>query len=132
MHSAKSSVTPDSTRETLYAMLTTQKFDLVHFVGHGMYKNSKGFVYLVDSDRNPIEVPGEDLADFFKAAGVKSAFLCSCRTAQTSSENEFRGVAQSIIGGKLPAVVAMQFDFSQKDAIALLKVLQMVAAKQQY
>ena len=107
---------PDCTYAKLQMLLSTQSFDLVHFVGHGMYKGDKGFVYLLDADQNPVQIPGDDLADLLKAAHVKFTFLCSCRTAQTSGENEFRGVAQSIIGAGLPAVVAMQFDFSQKDA----------------
>jgi hypothetical protein len=106
----------ECTRARLQGLLFESKFDLVHFVGHGQFKGGIGELVILDEAGGPEPITGSDFADFLKAASVKFAFLSSCKTAQTSAQNTFRGVAQSLIASGVPAVVAMQYDFPQKEA----------------
>ena len=105
----------DATREGLHKILEN-KYDLFHFVGHGSFEKDKGKVWLVDQQGNPDSIRGNDLSDWLWDSGVKFAFFCSCQTGTTSQENTFNGVAYSLVGRGIPAVVAMQYNFPQEEA----------------
>ena len=105
----------DATREGLLNKLEN-KYDLFHFVGHGSFEKDKGKVWVINQQGNPDSIRGNDLSDWLWDSGVKFAFFCSCRTGITSQENTFNGVACSLVGRGIPAVVAMQYNIPQKEA----------------
>ncbi len=105
----------DATRQGLHKILEN-KYDLFHFVGHGFFEKDKGKVWLVDQQGDPDSIRGNDLSDWLWDSGVKFAFFCSCQTGITSQKNTFNGVACSLVGRGIPAVVAMQYNFPQEEA----------------
>ena len=105
----------DATREGLHKILEN-KYDLFHFVGHGSFEKDQGNVWIINEQGNPDSIRGNDLSDWLWDSGVKFAFFCSCQTGITSQENTFNGVACSLVGRGIPAVVAMQYNFPQEEA----------------
>ena len=106
-----------ATRESLLEKCSKEeRYDLFHFVGHGDFAESNGGIVLRKEDDSPEIYPAPDLGTLLRDCGVKFAFLCSCETGQTSKENQFRGVAQNLIGAGIPVVLAMQYDIVQEEA----------------
>jgi hypothetical protein len=105
-----------STYAALHESLTNQKWDFFHFVGHGKFEDGAGKLILPDEQGGKDELDSSDLANWIAQAGVKFAFLCSCKTGMTDSSHPFRGVARALVHQGLPGLVAMQFNFPQDDA----------------
>ena len=111
----------EATRQNLLNKLDDNKYDLFHFVGHGAFEKGKGKVLLVDQQRNSESIRGNELSDWLWRSGVKFAFFCSCQTGITSEVNTFNGVAHSMVGSGIPAVVAMQYNFPQEEARTMVE-----------
>ena len=105
-----------ATRQSLQKILDENHYDLFHFVGHGAFEKNKGKVWVRNEQGDKESIMAEDLSVWLWDSGVKFAFFCSCQTGITSEENTFNGVAQSLVGQKIPAVVAMQYNFPQNEA----------------
>jgi len=91
---------------------------VLHFMGHGKYKNGVGYLALV-SDEDPKKVrwiSDQDLADCFVDYQPHLIFLHACEGATTDSYVAFRGVALQLAYQKVPAVVAMQYEVTNKMA----------------
>jgi CHAT domain-containing protein len=105
-----------ATRSNLQRILDENKYDWFHFVGHGTFAKDNGKVWVINQEGNSEPIRGNDLSDWLWDSGVKFAFFCSCQTGITSQENTFNGVAHSLVGRGIPAVVAMQYNFPQQEA----------------
>ena len=99
---------------------------VLHFIGHG-YEDphddgtvERGLVF--EGEENELKkVSAERLASIL--VGYKNppqfVYLNACDGARIDSANLFSGVAQELIRGKVPAVVAMQFPVRDSVAIAV-------------
>ena len=91
---------------------------VLHFIGHGKYDKDGGFLALV-SEEDPKTVRwivDMDLADYFMDLPIRLIFLHACEGAKSESYEAFRGVALQLVYQKVPAVVAMQYKVSNKEA----------------
>ncbi|MCB0174035.1 MAG: CHAT domain-containing protein [Anaerolineae bacterium] len=104
--------------------LLQQKPDIIQFVGHGIYKDGKGYLALVDdkTDKTWL-VDDERFANIFLGfddhLGLVS--LATCESAKSDSPQGFLGIAPKIVQRGVPAVVAMQYSVLVKSAEIFLE-----------
>ncbi|HSM68880.1 MAG TPA: CHAT domain-containing protein, partial [Xanthomonadales bacterium] len=94
-----------------------QGYHILHFIGHGTYKEAEGAaLYMADEDNRVKVVRDRELVAMLARhlAGQKAenslrlVFLSSCETATRSPAHAFLGLAPQLVEAGLPAVVAMQ------------------------
>lgn len=113
----------EATPTELQSSLWDFKPHVLHFMGHGFYNTATGMgeLYFVDEAQQPKPITGKQLGVLLaNTPSMKLAVLNACQTAKLSGSNEldpFSGVAAAIVMSGLPAVVAMQFPFSDEAAL---------------
>jgi hypothetical protein len=85
-------------------------YHVLHIVGHGGLKNNRGYLLLEkDEDESISPVDDESMANaLLNAMNLQIVLLCSCYSAAHSESSAFVGMAQKIVEGGRPAVIAMQ------------------------
>ena len=98
---------------------------VLHFIGHGGFSDDLGMGWLVLADENnePVEYPGDELADRLKdRPSLRLVVLSNCHGAsmpRQDGQNAFWTVAPALVRlAEIPAVVAMQASISNDAAIA--------------
>lgn len=126
-------VLENATVETLQALLA-QKADLFHFAGHGDFTEAGvtatgeptgtgSLVLLKDSDtRAAAPLSASELALALAAAGVRVVVLGACKTGRRDGVSAWTGVAPALIEKGIPAVVAMQYEVNDAQAIAFSRM----------
>ncbi|MBF0521144.1 MAG: CHAT domain-containing protein, partial [Nitrospirae bacterium] len=103
--------TDDGSLEALKAKIKTNKYHILHFSGHGVFKKGKGYLHLENHYTLKGELADED--KFAAAVNCNSNYkiplvvLSSCETAQGSSEEILSGVTGKLLNLGTPAVVSM-------------------------
>jgi hypothetical protein len=104
----------------LQRWLRRQTCHILHFIGHGGFnpKTEDGLLLFTDENARGREVTGQTLGTLLHDhRPLRLAVLNACEGARTSRTDPFAGVAQSLVQQGIPAVVAMQFEISDKAAI---------------
>lgn len=97
-----------------------QTCHILHFIGHGGFnpKTDDGLLLFTDENGRGREVTGQTLGTLLHDhRPLRLAVLNACEGARTSRTDPFAGVAQSLVQQGIPAVVAMQFEITDKAAI---------------
>ncbi len=109
--------------ETLRRALIENEIHVLHFIGHGGFNTAtgQGVLYLVGADGRSLPIGGDALAT--KLRDVRTLRLtvlnaCESGRADAGDANPFAGVANALVLGGMPAVVAMQVPISDAAAIA--------------
>ncbi|HJZ97851.1 MAG TPA: CHAT domain-containing protein, partial [Candidatus Solibacter sp.] len=109
--------TPES---TLRVLERCEPFDVVHFIGHGLFQEEKdgavkvGLVFQDAGGRAQI-VNSQQAQKLFCRRGIRLMFLNACETSREGKATRVgssvfnRGVAQELVKGGIPTVVANQF-----------------------
>jgi hypothetical protein len=111
------------TYENLSTYLARRDPHVIHYMGHGAFDvhTGHGSLVLENEDGSQCLVSGQKLRILFNdEPSVRLVFLNACKTAATSAQSgstAFAGVADALIRGGIPAVVAMQFPISDRAAI---------------
>ena len=114
-----------ATWPALQARLRQGDVHILHFVGHGLFDSNAGTGGLIfeDAAGRADEVSAETLAMLLHDhAALRLIFLNACEGARSGRRDSFAGIAQHLVRGGLPAVLAMQFPVSDDAAIALAQV----------
>lgn len=93
---------------------------IFHFIGHGGFNSNidDGLLLFTDETGRGRELTGQTLGTLLHDhRPLRLAVLNACEGARTSRTDPFAGVAQSLVQQGIPAVVAMQFEISDKAAI---------------
>ena len=109
-----------ATLRELQRTLRRQDFHLFHFIGHGGFDAAAddGVLLLETEDGRAREVTGRQLGTILDdARTIRVAVLNACEGARASGTDPFAGVAQSLVARGIPAVVAMQFEITDRAAI---------------
>jgi hypothetical protein len=112
-----------ATKRAFGDALLSQRFQVIHFMGHGAWEETTGRGQLVfeSAAGRSDPITGEELAVYLRQApSVRLAFLNGCNTARVTrcgGLDPFAGVATALVRGGLPAVVAMQLAVSDAAAI---------------
>jgi len=111
--------------EDFVRQLEEYKPHLLHFMGHGHYKPSEdqGELALLKPDRETVEwVTDATFATYFESAKPRLVVLHACEGGQIDFTSKFAGLAPKLIRQYIPAVVAMQYEVSNKTAIKFSKM----------
>lgn len=93
-------------------------FHVLHYIGHGEFKSGEGHLILVDADGRSDWVSASLLRQIMVNSSLRLVVLNACHTSATGSESAFSGVAQQLVRGGMPAVVAMQLPINNECAAA--------------
>ena len=97
-----------ATRQRVQNQLVKNNYHVLHYMGHGIFENDKGYLIFEDGNGRSERVDGETASYFFGDAPLRLLFLNSCETAVASQAESFLGTAQAALAAGVPAVVAMQ------------------------
>ena len=98
---------PQATRESLQYQLARANYDVVHYVGHGVFDGQSGYLELEDETGRSDRVDSVALGQLLTDTGVRLLFLNSCETAFPSPVRNSRGTAEASLVVGIPTVVAM-------------------------
>jgi hypothetical protein len=104
-------------REELLARLR-QDYHVLHYVGHGMFDGDEGYLVFEDSEGRSDPVSALLLGQIVSDSSLRLAVLNACETSTTSRDGDLGGVAHRLVGGGVPAVVAMQSAIPDRSAVA--------------
>ena len=112
-----------ATLEDLQAVLKQQGCHIFHFIGHGGFDAQHGGVLLMEDDqRKARKVDAETIASQLQdIPTLQLVVLNACKGARATLSNPFAGIAQTLVAGSVPAVVAMQYPISDEVAITFAK-----------
>ena len=97
-------------------------YHIFHFIGHGDWNDERqdGVLAFVADDGNADIVTAERLGVILSDHdAMRLAFINACRGAFASSGHPFSSVAATLVERGIPAVVAMQFEISDRAAVIL-------------
>jgi streptogramin lyase len=110
-------------RATLPALLEelrSGEFHIFHYIGHGAFRPEAqdGVLVLEDEDQRAHAVSSRRLGAILQDhRSLRLAVLNACEGARTSEDDPFAGVAATLIQQGIPAVIAMQFEITDRAAI---------------
>lgn len=86
-----------------------QKWDVVHFAGHG-YITNKGpaLVFMKEDSLEPDYLTGDDIGALLLSASPRIVNLLACHSGQSTLNGKSNGIAGILVKAGLPAVLAMQ------------------------
>ena len=105
--------TDDGSLESLERALLENRYHVLHFSGHGMYQDGVGYLLTEDEATGR---PHQVNARNFNALLAKMAkrghrpdlvVLSACQSAQGERAGDLQGVADTLLAGGTPAVIAM-------------------------
>jgi len=113
----------DASLRNLQRILRQGEYHVFHYIGHSAFdaERGEGFLMLEDSRDHikPDPVRGEFLArELHEEDTLRLVVLNSCQGAVADARDPFSGVASSLVKRGIPAVVAQQFEITDKAAIA--------------
>lgn len=113
--------TPDRLHEMILGRsLDRCPYHIVHFIGHGEFDREANAGRLLfhagDDGHQPVDV--QTLREILCGRGLQVVFLNACDTARDDARSLNRGVAQGLVEGGLPAVVANQYKVLDPSAVA--------------
>jgi CHAT domain-containing protein len=112
-----------ATRKEIRNALLEKKPDIIQFVGHGIYKDDKGQIALMDDLGDSWLVDEQAFANLFQGHDDNLGLICltSCESAQSTAPQSFRGIGPQLVERGVPAVVAMQYEVKIKSAKVFLE-----------
>lgn len=107
-----------ATPSMIHGHLTTGKYQVVHFIGHGVYNEERGEGCLIFVNEQGGEYPlGErSVREIFRGRGLSLVFLNACESGRGGRADFNKGVAQSLVAHGLPALVANQYSVLDSSA----------------
>ena len=107
-----------ATPSSIHGRLSTGNYQVVHFIGHGVYDEERQEGSLIFVNENGGEYPlGErSVREIFRGRGLSLVFLNSCESGRGGRADFNKGVAQSLVAGGLPALVANQYSVLDSSA----------------
>lgn len=101
------------------------RFHVLHFMGHGSFtEETGGVLYFTGADGRAVAVTAADLGVILRDhTSMRMAVLNACEGARTDPGDPFAGVAETLVRRGVPAVVAMQFEFTDQAAVEFAPAL---------
>ncbi len=117
---------PTGTLADLRRQLRRSEYHVFHFIGHGRYdaQAEDGVLALEGPDGRAQLVAGSDLGSLLHDhRSLRLALLNSCEGARGGHTDPYSGTAQSLVHQGIPAVVATQFEITDRAAITFAHAL---------
>lgn len=110
------------TRSDISSALAEEQYHVLHFIGHGTFKNEQGYLLLNSEAGGYDHISADAFADFFRDyPSMKLIVLNSCQGAEVSSTRPLAGMAPQLVSRSIPAVIAMQYPISDTAALVFAK-----------
>lgn len=114
--------TDTASLSALQRQLRKEDYHIFHFIGHGGFdaQANDGVLVFVDESGRGRKISGQQLGTILHdEKTLRLAILNACEGGRASFTDPFAGVAQSLLQQDIPAVIAMQFEVSDRAAITL-------------
>jgi YVTN family beta-propeller protein len=108
----------------LQDMLEATDANILHFIGHGRFDvDHQDGLLAFEGERGGVnEISAERLGTLlYNEKGLRLVVLNACEGGRASGTDPYAGMAQTLTRMRVPAVVAMQFEISDKAAIAFAR-----------
>jgi hypothetical protein len=107
-----------ATPAQIHGYLQTGSYQVVHFIGHGVFNEAEGEGCLVFVNEEGAEYTlGErSVREIFRGRGLSLVFLNACESGRGGHADFNKGVAQSLVSHGLPALVANQYSVLDSSA----------------
>lgn len=115
---------PQATLNALQKQLRREQYHIFHFIGHGGFdrQTQEEVLLLENEDGRSRLVSGNALGTLLHDhPSLRLALLNACEGARVDRSDPFAGVAQQLVRQGIPAVIAMQFEITDKAAILLAR-----------
>jgi hypothetical protein len=122
----------DATLQNLLERLDEREYHIFHFIGHGGYDHGaqESVLLFEDVAGRGSTVDGSRLGTILADhPTLRLAVLNACEGARTARNDPFSGVASALVQAGIPAVVAMQFEISDRAAIVFAEKLYSALAR---
>lgn len=109
------------TWEDLQQVMRTGIWHIFHFIGHGGFdcNSDEGIIALADEEGRAFPLSATQLGRFLAdQTNLRLVILNSCKGAQGSKRDIYSSTAAILVHKGIPAVLAMQYEISDKAAIA--------------
>jgi CHAT domain len=109
-----------ATLKALQRELRREPYHIFHYIGHGGYdaNAAESVLLFEDNEGRGRRVSGDYLGTLLADhTSLRLAVLNACEGARTAADDPFSGVASSLVRRELPAVIAMQFEITDRAAI---------------
>lgn len=109
---------PRATPSMIHSRLTTGNFQVVHFIGHGIYDEQldEGSLIFVNEQGAEYRLGERSVREIFRGRGLSLVFLNACESGRGGRADFNKGVAQSLVAHGLPALVANQYSVLDSSA----------------
>ncbi len=97
--------------------LNNENYNIIHFIGHGVFKDGLGYLALEDNTGGLDIANHERIGDIFlneKSLGL--IVLNACQGAATSTSKAFTGLAPELIRRGIPSIIAMRYSITNQMA----------------
>lgn len=100
-----------ATPGAIHERLAMGAFEIVHFIGHGVFDEDtqQGALVFEDVRGGASRLGERSVREIFCQRGVKLVFLNACQSGSGGRADFNKGVAQSLVAHGLPALVANQY-----------------------
>jgi hypothetical protein len=95
-----------------------QGYHVLHYLGHGAFNGREGYLILEDGNGGSDPASALMLGQMVADSSLRLVVLSACETSLAGRRSTFSGVAQQMVRGGLPAVVAMQLAIADRTAAA--------------
>jgi CheY-like chemotaxis protein len=110
------------TRITVADALLGERYHVFHFIGHGVFKDDRGYLIFNDKNGGHDWISDDILARFFlDEPWMKLVVLNACEGAKASSAKPMVGMAPKLVERGIPAVIAHQYSIMDKAAICFAR-----------
>ena len=107
-----------ATSAAIRAALRKKDYYIFHYAGHGSFENEEAFIHLDHAEKLTEAMPATQFAHFFTDyVFTRLVFLNACQGATRSSHQALVGAAPQLVLRGVPAVIAMQYEIGNDDAI---------------
>ena len=127
--------TEDGSLEALEEKIKTNEYHILHFSGHGIYEDGKGYLQLENHTTLKKEiVKAKEFAESLASNPnykIPLVVLSSCQMGKGNTDKGLTGVTNQLLKIGIPAVVAMSMSIQDKYATAFsAKFYEEIAKKQ--
>lgn len=113
--------------EELRRELIRGKYQIVHFMGHGLVDSDNGSLVFSTEEGESRLVAGREMSHLVQGGpSARLVILNACSSAaapESQGADPLAGVAGSLVRGGQPAVIGMQFDISDASALTFSETL---------
>jgi len=100
-----------ATPSMIHSLLATGNYQVVHFIGPGVYdeERGEGCLLFVNEKGEEYALSERSVRELFRGRGLSLVFLNACDSGRGGRADFNKGVAQSLFAHGLPALVANQY-----------------------